>query len=174
MALTLDATVGGASSNTYTTLAAAETYFEGKFHKDTWEAASDGDKNIALVEATRILDALYVWAKWPTDQDQALQWPRNGILDSNRVSLIPSDELPDELTWATCELAQAILVSDRSADSDVEVQGLTKLKAGSVELNWKESGIVAKVIPDVVLNYIPDWWGYVSDASPLTVPMARA
>lgn len=174
MALVLDATVGGASANTYITRADADTYFESKYHKTAWAAATDGNKDIVLVEATRILDASFRWARFPTDEDQALQWPRNGILDTNRLSLVDSDVVPDEIKWATCELAQAILVADRTADSDVETQGLTRLKAGSVELEFKDS-VYAKPIPDVVVNYIPEWWGYLENQGGLgSVPVLRA
>jgi hypothetical protein len=176
MALVLDATVGGTASNTYITRADANTYFESKFHKDAWDAASDGDKDIVLVEATRLLDAYYIWAQHPTSSTQALQWPRNGVLDTDRWNLIEEDVLPDELKWATCEWAQAILVGDRTADSDVETQGLSRLKAGSVELEFKDS-VYAKPVPDVVVNLIPEWWGYVqiqSGAGMRAVPLHRA
>jgi len=178
MALVLDGTVGGVSANTYVTLAAAETYFEGKLHKDVWSAAANADKNIALVEATRTLDAYYVWAEYPTDTTtpQALSWPRVGVLDSDRWTTIDDDDLPDELAWATCELALAILTGDRTADSDVETQGLLKLVAGSVELEFKDA-VYAKPVPDIVVNLIPEWWGYLniqSGGGLRSVPIERA
>jgi hypothetical protein len=175
MALVLDDTVGGSASNTYISRADANTYFEGKYHKAAWESASDADKDIVLVEATRVLDAMYIWRGHPTDltTPQALDWPRTGVLDSDGVNLIPEDELPDELRWATAELAMSILSGDRTADSDVEVQGLTRLKAGSVELGFKDN-VYAKVLPDVVTNYIPSWWGYVETSNPGSVPVWRA
>ena len=176
MALVLDASVGGASSNTYITLVDAETYFLSKFHKDTWDAVANADKDLVLVEATRLLDAFYIWRQHPTASTQALQWPRNGVLDTDRWNLIAEDVLPDELKWATCEWAQAILAGDRTADSETETQGLTRLKAGSVELEFKDS-VYAKPVPDVVVNLIPEWWGYVqiqSGSGMRSVPLHRA
>lgn len=160
MALTLDATVGGSNSNSYISLAEAESYFESKVSKPGWDAAAnDAAKEVALVEATRWLDANYCWYAWPVSTTQALQWPRNSLLDRNQISLIPQDEIPKELKWATCEMANALLVGDRSADSDVETQGVTRIKAGSVELEFKDT-VYAKPVPDVVVNLLPRWWGY--------------
>jgi Putative DnaT-like ssDNA binding protein len=104
--LVIVATVGGASSNSYTTLAAAETYMEGRLNGDLWDAASDDDKNRALVEATRELQVL-PWAGLRTDETQALAWPRQFVLNPDSPTLWYYDDavIPDRVSDACMELA---------------------------------------------------------------------
>jgi hypothetical protein len=58
VAATIDATVGGASANSYVTLAAADTYFETTPESSTWSDKTNDAKNRALISATRWIDAL--------------------------------------------------------------------------------------------------------------------
>ena len=76
MALVLDATAAGATSNTYITLADAELYYETRLHVSDWDNANDADKGAALVWATRLLDEWMDWDGSNYDDDQALRWPR--------------------------------------------------------------------------------------------------
>ena len=161
MPLTLDASVGGSASNSYITLAAAETYFESRLDITVWDAATDDDKNRALYTATRLLDSMYVWANVAVDATQRLHWPRVFMLDAKRRDTIASTVIPEELGFAAAELANTLLVSDRTLDSDIETQGLTKLVAGSVELEFKDE-VFAKIISDLVVNFIPTHWGYLT------------
>lgn len=152
-------TPGSASANAYVTLAVANQY-----HLDrpavgtTWSAATDDAKTAAILFATKQLDALYVWSGFAVDGTQALCWPRNGMLTRNGYT-IATTVIPTELQHACAEFARQLLAADRTGDSDIETQGITGLKAGSVELTFKDN-VYAKVIPDVVANLIPAEWGY--------------
>ena len=56
MAISIDATVGGASANSYLTLAAANSLIEGLVQNDdvvAWASATDDQKNRALYSATQ-------------------------------------------------------------------------------------------------------------------------
>ena len=55
------------------------------------------------------------------------------------------------------EFAGQLKKGDRSLDNDVIVQGLTSVKAGSVSLSFKDM-ILPQVMPDAVLNMMPDSW----------------
>ena len=81
MAVTIDATVGGANANSYLTLAAAQTIVDG-FVEDAdvtaWASATTDQKNRALVTATQRLDRERYLGARATDT-QALQWPRTGV-----------------------------------------------------------------------------------------------
>ena len=48
MAAAIDATLGGSASNSYVTLAEAETYASSQPWAATWDTYSDGQKTIAL------------------------------------------------------------------------------------------------------------------------------
>jgi hypothetical protein len=109
VAATIDATLSGASSNSYVTLAAANSYFETVPDSTTWTNKTDDQKNRALISATRWIDSLNFYGD-RCDEDQALKWPRNNYdVDG---SLIPND-----IKYATYELARA-LANDTGAITD--------------------------------------------------------
>jgi hypothetical protein len=163
----IDATAGGASANSYVTLAEAQTYHDSQLpaNADTWDSAGSGEQSRALVTATRLLDTWFAWRGSISALTQSLLWPRRGVLRpgtsegqplaiGNEWSepfggLLPSDEVPAIIKNATSELARQLLVSDRTADSDIQTQGITSLTAGPVSLTF--SNAVAKPIPDAVM-----------------------
>jgi hypothetical protein len=158
---TLVATAGAPNANSYATVAEADEYHDAKVHRTDWAATGldTAQKTVALIEATRILESMYEWAEWPTDPEvQSLGWPRIGVLKRDLIEFVPDDEIPPELKNATAELARQLITADRTADSDVETQGITHLSAGSVSLTFK-SGVTAKVVPDAVVNLLPRHWG---------------
>lgn len=162
---TLVATAGSASANVYATLAEANQYHEDRpAAGTTWENAETGDKNAALLWATKLLDSHFSWHGFITYNTQALAWPRSGLLDKNKWSSLDDTTIPNEIKWAVSEFARQLLVSDRAGDSDVETQGITSLKAGPIALTFKDS-VSAKPVPDVVANLIPKHWGYLVSAS---------
>jgi hypothetical protein len=157
---TLVATPGALTANSYCTVAEADTYHDERLFTDDWTGASADDKTVALIWATRQLDQLYAWTNFPTSERslQALQWPRSGMLDVDQISNIADNVIPRELKWATAEFARQLIAANRTADSDVETQGITSLSAGPISLAFKDS-VRAKVVPDAVAAYIPYWWG---------------
>lgn len=177
MPLVIDATVGGANSNSFETLAEAVTYFESRLALAGWDAADTAGKNVLLAMATRTLSALAQpfktlippqngspayfrvrrqWTGLPATPTQKLPWPRVGMYDMNG-NAIPSNVIPQELKDAESELAGQLGSEDRTLDNAVIVQGLTSIKAGSVALGFKDN-IVPQVIPDAVYNLMPQSW----------------
>lgn len=154
MALVLDNTAAGASANTYASLAEAETYFEKRYHKTAWSAATDANKNIVLVEATRLLDQHYEWAGGKWTENQALRWPRVGVYDPDGYD-VDHESIPQFLKDATAELALYILSSDVTAEDDT--RGIKEMKAGSLELKLDKSDRSVEV-PDSV-NEILKFYG---------------
>lgn len=146
--MALDATVGGASANSYATVDEASAYHEGRLHADAWTDADSADQEKALQMATQTLDDLIDWHGVVVTDTQRLGWPRAGVIGRNG-RLIEQDELPRELVEATAEFARQLLDENRTADSDVETQGLTALEVGPVKLSFKDE-VIAKVVPDAV------------------------
>ena len=99
---TLDATIGGANSNSYVTLAEADAYFDGTAHNQEWGTHSDGYKEAALIQATQWLDLLG-WAGKCCNSTQRLQWPRENITCFCRDAVCT--EIPLQVKDATYELA---------------------------------------------------------------------
>lgn len=116
MALIVVATAGGAASNSYITLAEGNSYHEARLHNSDWTGASDATKNASIVWATRTLDSNYLYTGWASGSrdEQALAWPRVGVVDEDG-RLLDSDTVPPRVKNATAELAMFLIAADRSA-----------------------------------------------------------
>ena len=106
MALTIDATSGGASANSYITLAEAETYMEGRSNVSLWTAATDGEKDLALVEAQRWM-TVKGWLGLRSTTTQALAWPRQDVInpDDPNADYYGTTTIPQRVKDAQAELA---------------------------------------------------------------------
>ena len=106
MAITIVATVGSATANSFVTLAEAEVYMEGRGNKALWTAATDAAKDIALAEATRDID-LKEYTGRRASSTQSLSWPRDWAVDPDNPvqGYFDTDEVPTRVKNATCELA---------------------------------------------------------------------
>lgn len=241
MALTLNATIGATTANSYETIAEAQDYWDSRLFTDNWE--NSDDQAAALVWSTRVLDSMAVphrvlregkngtwyyrtspqWEGTPATITQRLAWPRIGLLDRNgnpldwsissisiavatvvtttlphrrttgeTVLIFGSDStpsidgpqvitvlsattfsipvtvtiagtkggvaiIPQELKDAVSELAGQLSLADRTLDSDVAVQGVTSVRAGSVSVSFREN-VEAQVLPDVIWALMPDSW----------------
>ena len=146
MALTLDATIGGASANSYTTVAQGDSYHEGRLFVTDWTGAADATKEAALVWATRLLDSHFDWQGSKFTLEQALRWPRFGALDRDG-QLFDSNELPPELRDAVSELARLLIIGDRSIETGTE--GLKRLKVDVIELEFDKFDRIETISDEV-------------------------
>ena len=83
---TLISTLGGSTSNSYVSVAEADTFADNQSWGATWTALANDDKIIALVAATYWLDPL-PWngercdpSTDDTNLPQALSWPRKDVI----------------------------------------------------------------------------------------------
>ena len=153
MALTLTATAGHASANTYLTVTDANTYHEGHLYASTWNDATLTQKEQALVWATRILDSQCLWVGVIASDTQALRWPRVSAYDRDG-RLLANDTIPDAVEQATAELARHLITADRTAPESTE-RAVKRVKAGGVEVEFVNgTSPTALVIPDAVFDLI--------------------
>lgn len=147
------ATPGSATANSYITLAEAEVYISSRLSVTGWPTAlsANDTKIAAILWATRILDGV-CWRGMAASADQALAWPRSGVYRHGHV--LDTDVIPTELKNATAELARQLILSDLTADSDTQSQGISRIKAGPVELQFRDD-FVKKHLPDAVLMLLP-------------------
>ena len=173
-ASTLIATAGAADANAYADVAFADQYHLNRpAVGTTWAVATTEQKTAALLWATLLLDSLWVWEGYTTSATQALMWPRQGISHRNGWIYLNHETIPLELKNATAEYARQLLVSDLAGNSDLETMGVTSMRAGPVAFTFKES-VVAKPVPDTVVNLIPMWWGYLRTRATGVRPLQRA
>lgn len=103
--MALDATIGGASADTYATLAEFQTY---AFNMGwTVTGAAPNIAEAALRRARLYLDASYSWVGVKATQSQALQWPRSTSILVDGYS-VATDTIPQAIKDAQCELAYLI------------------------------------------------------------------
>jgi len=148
MALTLikETGAGLADANSYASAADGDAYHDGHLYASAWTAASAGDKEKALVMATRLIDGEYQFAGWKAVAAQALQWPRASCLDPDGTEDLPADAVPKAVADATCELARELLVTDRT--SAPEGEGLSYENTGTTQKGYNK-GDKRPVIPHV-------------------------
>ena len=157
----------GASSNSYLTVATAQTYLDGRLKVSEWTDASDPDKDRALIQATNRLE-LENFVGFTTTTTQRLKWPRSGAPDGDN-DLYDQDLMPRVVEEATAELALAFLKSEADL-SDVGLEAFTNVKVGSLDVTPRVTrkgdalpSVVKRVLMHVRLG-----------ASEFTVPLVRA
>lgn len=144
MAASIDATPGGASANSYLSIAAADAIADTMLGTLAWTSASENDKTRALITATRGLDTLE-WIGHRTDPDQALDWPRTRATCGGTT--YADDTIPEPLQYATFDLANALLTTPTLLQSPTGSGGsllpgvpnrdLARLKLDVVEVEWR-------------------------------------
>src|SRR5438093_6912314 len=117
---------GLANANSYASAADGDAYHLGHYYASVWTSATTGNKETALVMATRLIDASYQFNGFKKGSVQALQWPREGAIDPDRRDIrlsvlenklgpyFESDKIPKLLSDATCEMARELLTADRT------------------------------------------------------------
>ena len=185
MALTLDADPNSATFNCFITLADAELYHEARLFNTNWTGATTGNKEAALVWATRQLGTLK-WRGVRTVGTQNLELPRKGLSyteysDSfgsdyedhdiefgyRTVVEIDSATIPDAVKDATAELALYMLESDITAPDDTS--GFSEIKVDTIQLKINPKDRKSWFNPSV-RNLI---WRFLANTSAFNAPTQR-
>lgn len=158
------------NANTYALTADGDAYHDGHLYASAWTAATTGNKEKALVMATRLIDGLFQFNGFKRHQTQALQWPRrecrdpdieNGVVPGLllvRGPFLDETKVPPVVVNATCELARALLIDDRTDDPDGE--GLSSMSVvGSLGLVFNPSDR-QPVVPVIVQTWLGKFGTY--------------
>ena len=168
--MALDATLGGASANSYVTVAEADAYFATSFGRTAWGSASAANKEIVLIESTRLLDSLVSWKGYVKSDTQALRWPRTYVpnIDGRYIS---DSIVPKDVKNAVFELAYSLLSNGGFQASENE---LAKVKVGPVSIDFSDT-VKSNGLPKMVRDMIARWGEYtvVSSNSVHTVGLLR-
>lgn len=170
MAITIDATIGGANANSYLTLSDAQAIIDGLVENDdvtAWASATTDQKNRALYSATQRLDRERYLGARATDT-QALQWPRTGVrkpdtyINTYTVGFpfrITADyytdtEIPDQIKKAQAELA-IYLNNNKDGLGLSGLEDYKNVSIGPINVTPNQFGAVgADRIPPMVERYL--------------------
>lgn len=113
--------------NSYIDYAGAENYMSERLYVAAWDGAGQQTCEKALIMATRKIECLPV-AGAKTNKLQKLQFPRNRDI-----------AIPDNVKFAVCEEALAILAGGANGDSRAKLQaaGVQDFTIGSLSETFK-------------------------------------
>ena len=145
---------GLSTANSYCSIVDADDHHSMRLHNTTWTSiASDTQKEMALMWASRLLDEEVDWYGVKTAEDSGLRWPRTGVYDKDN-DLIGESEMPTDVVRATAEFAMFLVAEDRSLESDL--MGFKHLEAESVVIKpdkrW-QAGVLPKPVWNMVKSY---------------------
>jgi hypothetical protein len=137
--MALVSTVGGSTSNSYVSLADAESYFEDRINSTAngnWEntsagvARTDAEKSAALVTATRRIDEEQ-FRGYKVTTTQALKFPRYDITDDDG-NYYATEAIPEPVKQATYLTALELLRTDFLQEDYMD--GVSYIQAGAVQM----------------------------------------
>lgn len=165
------------NANTYATLVEFRAYHESHVEGEASTDLDDDLVNRALVQATRELDTYLIWDGWATTTTQALAFPRLGLTDPNTEAIISGDVIPERVKNACCEQARLIASRNRAVEGDTSLEGLQRLKAGPVELEFAKTdpgeAVVGQVIAPSAFQFVAAWCRMVQAGKGGTIPLVR-
>jgi hypothetical protein len=148
MAITVDATVGGTTSNSYIDVAAADQIMEYRQTTfATWSALSADQKGAALISASQMFDSIK-WKGVRTAETQALRWPRSGVYDQDGYA-IDDDVIPADVAEALADYAYTVSQGDQFQATGLE--GFSEIKVDVIGLKL-DADDRDSAIPDRILD----------------------
>lgn len=151
MAIELDATVGGESSNSYITVETADALLEQRFDIGTeWSALTEDEKKAALITATNRLEQ-EMYDAWVVTKTQALKFPRYPLHKSDGWNFYSKTEIPLNVQKACAELALCI-VRDSSIFDDTGLENFGTFSKGDFSVNTR--GLSAGKLPSQVARFL--------------------
>lgn len=153
MAIVIDATIGGAASNSYLTLMRATDLWAETPHADDFLSDFSINRRQLLVQATRLIDRHLSFIGSKATTGQALAWPRSGVSDQSTGVAISSSVIPLFVELATAEWA--VILQNESAHENAIAPGLTRLRTPSYEMEFGGSGkrTIPSVVADLLFSY---------------------
>lgn len=122
LTLTKENGSGLADANSYASVADGDSFHDGHLYATAWTGATTDQKSTALVMASRLIDAEYQFNGVRATDAQAMAWPRYRCPDPDRDSRLllggnwlPENQVPKNVSAATCEMARELLLADRTA-----------------------------------------------------------
>ena len=138
---------GKADANAYANVADGDAYHAGHLYASAWTAATADNKAVALVMASRLIDAEYQFGGTRSVASQALQWPREDCPDPDAGDMVAETMVPKAVVEAACELARELILTDRTAAPAGE--GLKYYNNAGVQTGYDKAD-TRPIIPAIV------------------------
>jgi hypothetical protein len=157
---------GLVDANSYADVADGDAYHDGHLYATAWTGASDDQKAVALVMASRLIDAEWQFNGTRTNAVQGMQWPRARCPEPDAIHVplqvllpIPSDfvrfdSVPKAVTDATCEMARELLITDRTTAPPGE--GLKYFNNAGVQTGYDKTDrrpVLSRVVMVMLAKY---------------------
>jgi len=142
------------NTNSYVTIADADTYFETRIDSAEWEAADDETKEQALVTATQLIDERH-WIGAAVSSSQALAWPRkNAIYYDPRMGqqiTVANDEVPSQVKIAVYEQALHLVQNEDLLAQ--KIQTFESISVGSISLSDSNNDVTkTSITPSIIIR----------------------
>ena len=144
MAIVVEDGTGKNDAQTYASVAEADTYHATHGDPSAWSSATTANKEFALINATEYLEWVFGhrWRGLRSNELQALDWPRTGIVDDDGYAIDATD-MPQRLKDACMYLAlqalsETLLVDVSGADASISRE---KVKLGDLEQDRSYAGV---------------------------------
>ena len=147
MALIVEDGTGLATAESYISVADADIYIAAyKGANTTWDAATNGDKEIAARQATQYIDGVYNWKGEIYSSAQALDWPRNYVYNDRGLM---ETGIPTKLEQATAEV-MFLIVTGTTINVNVDRSKQTvKEKVDVIEVEYESGASQQPSFPEV-------------------------
>jgi len=144
------------NTNSYVTVADADTYFDTRIDTAQWVVLGDTIKEQALVTATQLVDD-NAWIGSAVSPSQALAWPRKAATyPDDRLGYqitIPEDEIPERVKVAVFE--QALHLVNNEDLLTETTQTFESISVGSISLSDSNGDVTRTSIrPSLVMKPI--------------------
>lgn len=93
----------------------------------------DAEVAAAIILATQYIDSNFKFKGVVVDLGQPLEWPREGAYNA-RGAAVPSDEVPEQVVYATAEYAKRQLELADGLQPDVSDTGVLSSKRSKVDV----------------------------------------
>lgn len=137
MAIVVEDGSGLSNSNSYISVADADTYLTYNDHIiATWTALSTTEKENALIRATMYLDRYMNWNGYKVNSENALRWPRSNVKDLDGFYFSIS-EIPEQVQRAVAELGY--LLSQSDLDDDPASKGISEVTVDVIRVKFDKT-----------------------------------
>lgn len=156
MPVVLDATLGGATANSYADVAYADAMLATQLWALGWfkTGRTTDQKSQALIEATRLIDQ-DAFPGYLVGATQALQWPRYSAYDRAGEYYMAGTVIPTSLKNAVCLLADWLLMKfDEGANPQVPsaLDQFDQITLPGISITPSKSGFDPSALPAHVIR----------------------